>query len=88
MFHFGKCIWRNIQTYKLQTKYQEDKSFHLNIKKLIALAYVPIVDVIKAFELVADDFTDDYSDEFMDYFEKTWIGERKKRGELIHKNLK
>ncbi|CAF1687786.1 unnamed protein product, partial [Adineta ricciae] len=36
--------------------------------------------VIKAFELIIDDFTDDDADEFLDYFEKTWIGERKRRG--------
>ena len=42
----------------------------------------------KAFELMAEDFIDDDTDEFIDYFEKTWIGERKKRGELINKNLK
>ncbi|CAF1689814.1 unnamed protein product, partial [Adineta ricciae] len=67
-------------THGLQNKYQEDKSLHLNIKKLIALGFVPIVDVVKAFELVSDDFTDDDSDEFIQYFEKTWIGERKRRG--------
>ncbi len=86
LFHFGQCVWRNIQSHGLKNKYQADKSFHLNIKKLVALAFVPVVDVIKAFELVADEFTDDDSDEFIDYFEKTWIGERKKRGELINKN--
>ncbi|CAF2249018.1 unnamed protein product [Rotaria magnacalcarata] len=79
LFHFGQCIWRNIQNHGLQKKYQEDKSFHLNIKKLIALAFVPVLDVIKAYESIVDDFEDD-ADEFLDYFEKTWIEERKKRG--------
>ncbi|CAM4928514.1 unnamed protein product [Rotaria socialis] len=36
-------------------------------------------DVIKAFDLIADDFDDD-ADDFLGYFEKTWIGEPKKRG--------
>ena len=88
LFHFGQCIWRNIQSHGLQNKDQADKSFHLSVKKLIPFAFVPIVDVIKAFELMAEDFIDDDTDEFIDYFEKTWIGERKKRGELIYKILK
>ena len=46
---------------------------------LLALAFVPVVDVIKAFELVANKLSDDDdNDEFLDYFEKTWIGEPKK----------
>ena len=54
---------------------------------LLALAFVPVVDVIKAFELVANKLSnDDDNDEFLDYFEKTWIGEPKKRGKSINKN--
>ena len=53
----------------------------MSIKKLIALAFVPVLDVIKAFDLIADDFDDD-ADDFLGYFEKTWIGEPKKRGKL------
>ncbi len=83
LFHFGQCIWRQIQSHGLQKKYQEDKSFHLGIKKLIALAFVPVLDVIKAFDLIADDFDDD-ADDFLGYFEKTWIGEPKKRGKSIY----
>ncbi|CAM4920337.1 unnamed protein product [Rotaria socialis] len=37
------------------------------------------INVIKAFEFIADAFNDDDED-FIDYFEKTWIGEPKKRG--------
>ncbi|CAF4691291.1 unnamed protein product [Rotaria socialis] len=83
LFHFGQCIGRQIQSHGLQKKCQEDKSFHLDIKKLITLAFVPALDVIKAFDLVADDFDDD-ADDFLGYFEKTWIGEPKKRGKSIY----
>ncbi|CAF1686853.1 unnamed protein product [Adineta ricciae] len=76
LFHFGQCIWRNIRSHGLQNKCQADKSFHLNVKKLIALAFLPILDVVKAFELIVDDDPD----QFLDYFEETWIGERKRRG--------
>jgi hypothetical protein len=79
LFHFGQCFWRQVQGFGLQKKYQEDKSFNSNVKQLIALAFVPVSDVIKGFELIADNFDDD-ADDLLDYFEKTWIGEPKKRG--------
>ena len=60
-------------------KYLEDKSFHFNVKTLIALAFVPVSDVIKGF---ADEFDDDAED-LLGYFEKTWIGEPKKRDKLL-----
>ena len=68
-------------------KFHEDEYFHLNVKMLLALPFVPVVDVIKAFELVANELSDD-NDEFLDYFEKTWIGEPKKRGKSINKKDK
>lgn len=67
-FHSGQCLWRQLQGIGLQKKYQEDKTFNWDVRKLIALAVVPVSDVIKAFDLTADDFDDD--DEFLDYFEK------------------
>lgn len=79
LFHFGQCIWRKVQEFGLQKKYQEDKSFHLSVKKLVALAFVPVSDVYKAYDLIADEFDDD-ADKLLDYFEATWIGQPKKRG--------
>ena len=82
LFHFGRCIWLQIQSLGLRKKYLKDKSFHFNVKKLITLAFVPVSDVIKGFAVVADEFDDDAED-LPGYFEKTWIGEPKKRGKLL-----
>ena len=82
LFHFGQCIWHQIQSLGLRKKYLEDKSFHLNVKILSALAFVPVSDVIKGFDVVADEFADDAED-LLGYFEKTWIEEPKKRGKLL-----
>ena len=79
LFHFGQSVWRHVQNNGLSKKYQEDDTFRANIKKLIALAYLPLDDIIKGFDLVAAEFDDDAED-FLDYFEKTWISEPKKRG--------
>ena len=82
MFHFSQRIWHQIQSSGLRKKYLEDKSFHFIVKKLITLAFVPVSDVIKGFAVVADEF-DDNAEDLLGYFEKTWIGEPKKRGKLL-----
>ncbi|CAF4910082.1 unnamed protein product [Rotaria sp. Silwood1] len=78
LFYFSQCIWRQIQSRGLSTKYQDDEHFDLNVKKLISLAFVLLVDVVKSFDLIAENFDDDAED-FIDYFEKVWIGEPKQR---------
>ena len=79
LFHFGQSVWRQIQAKGLAKKYQGEENFRLSVKKLLALAFVPINDIFTGFDLVAAEFDDD-SEEFIDYFEKTWIGEPTKRG--------
>ena len=41
------------------TKYQNSPDFKLRVKKLAALAFLPLADVIDAFEVLADTFEDD-----------------------------
>ena len=65
-----------VQTNGLLTKYRKDEYFRLNVKKVIALAFVPLDDVVTAFDLVTEQF-DDYTNDLIDDFEKTWIGEKK-----------
>ena len=81
-FHFCQAIWRQVQNKGWATKYREDQYFRLNIKKLIALAFIPPSDVATAFDLVAGEFDDD-ADDFLDYFEKIWIGKPRKRGNFF-----
>ena len=52
---------------------------------MIALAFVPLGDVTTAFELIANQFDKD-ADDLLDYFEKTWIGEPKRRGIFLSLN--
>jgi len=51
----------------------------LNVNKLIALAFVPVDDVTRAYSLITIDFDQD-ADELLEYFEKTWVGQKKTRG--------
>ncbi|CAF1344010.1 unnamed protein product [Rotaria sordida] len=57
---------------------KEDECFRLNVKKLVALAFVPVDEVTTGFDLIADQFYDD-ADDLLNYFEKTWIGEPRRR---------
>ncbi|CAF5119642.1 unnamed protein product, partial [Rotaria magnacalcarata] len=59
LFHFSQAIWRQVQNKGLATKYREDECFRLKVKKLIALAFVPLDEVTTAFDLIADQFVDD-----------------------------
>ena len=74
---------RQVQSKGLITKFNQDERFRLNVKKLIALAFVPLDDVIAAFQLIADQFDED-ADDLLGYFEKTWIGEPKRRGIFLY----
>ena len=67
---------------RIVNKIQRGSVFPFEYKKLIALAFIPPSDVATAFDLVAGEFDDDV-DDFLDYFEKTWIGEPRKRGNFF-----
>ena len=77
LFHFGQCLWRNVQRLGLQNWYKEDANNAMTIKSFQALAFVPTHRVTEVFqELMAtlDDDTDDVLSDFLTYFEATWIG--------------
>jgi len=50
-FHFTQNIWRRIQTCpEILENYLNDSNFALNIRKIAALAFVPVQDIVEAFE--------------------------------------
>ena len=68
-FHLGQAVWRNVQKLGFTRKYMDDHEFRLNVKKMICLAFVPVDDVIFAFEALRKE---DPSEEFQslsNYFE-------------------
>ncbi|CAF1415647.1 unnamed protein product [Adineta ricciae] len=79
LFHFGQAVWRHVQDNGLTRKYEDDDTFRLNVRKLLVLPFVSASEVIEAFDLLADDF-DDEAENLVEYFEETWIGEKKIRG--------
>lgn len=77
-FHFSLCIWRQIQFAGLQTRYKDDVTFALQVRKLPSLAYVPENEVINAYNNLLETtyFTenDELLSPILNYFEETWIG--------------
>ncbi|KII64653.1 hypothetical protein RF11_10402 [Thelohanellus kitauei] len=46
-FHFSQCVWRKIQeNSEILNQYLNDALFALNLRQLIALAFVPQTDVM------------------------------------------
>ncbi|XP_055306982.1 uncharacterized protein LOC129571240 [Sitodiplosis mosellana] len=76
-FHFTQNIWRHIQLVGLQKAYNEDDDVALNLRHLIALAFVPEHSVEAAYEeLIETEFFkagDPKIDELLDYFQATYI---------------
>lgn len=82
-FHFSGSLWKHVQGNGLQTSYAEDAMFALNIRMFLALAFVPVDHIERAFEellkteFCRDDESLDLNDElqaFITYFENTYIG--------------
>ncbi|KAL8585639.1 hypothetical protein ACOMHN_025262 [Nucella lapillus] len=70
-FHFGQCLWRNLQSLGLQDWYLEPEN-SLLIKTIQALAFVPPDDVIEVFQQLMDSLdadTDETLSDFLAYFE-------------------
>ena len=77
-------MWRQVQNKRLTTKYNANEyCFCLNIKKLIALAFVPLDQIITGFDLIVNQLDDDDADDLIDYFEKTWVGQPKRAGNIF-----
>lgn len=89
-FHFGQNLWRHLQHVGLQTEYQNNPDFALQIKMILALAFVPSESVTDAFIQLSDTefFSEDNSTSphynaiqtFLSYFQTTYIFRMDKRG--------
>ena len=72
-FHLCKRLDFQVKEHGLMTKYRDDPDFKLRVKKLAALAFVPVSDLVGVFESLATTFLQDELP-LLHYFEKTWIG--------------
>lgn len=84
-FHFTQCIIRAVGTVHQKQRYNTDDGFALNVKMLIALAFVPPDHVVEAYNcLIASEYYHENAQYFTDllkYFKSNWIGVRRRNYE-------
>ena len=78
LFHLGQCVHRKVQELGLSELYLQEEEVHVRCKMLVALAFVPIQDVVAAFESLVEDIPAELIS-LIDYFEDTWIGRLDRR---------
>lgn len=77
-FHFSQCIFRKLQQCGLQSDNRE-QDFNLFIRMLVALAFVPVNDVVDSFETLLEAHAPERAQCIIDYFEDTFIGRLTRR---------
>lgn len=88
-FHFGQNIWRKVQEVGLQSEYAKNADFALQIRLLIALAYVPPESVFESYEELID--TEFYAEDtvskhseaikaLLAYFQNTYVYRVSRKG--------
>lgn len=73
-FHLGQSVYRQIQSIGLQEAYNnpDDRTLKIYTHMLLALAFVPLADVVRIFSLLEDDAPEDLLPIF-EYFEKNYV---------------
>lgn len=82
-FHLCKNIWRRVQRAGLQQRYQDDQQFSVFVRMIMALAFVPIVDLETAFDDLFNEIRNQFNndmDEVLNYFEDTYMGRPRRNG--------
>ena len=80
-FHLTQNIWRKVQEFGLQKKYQEDPIFALQIRMIPALAFAPQSDVPELFNQLMMQLPTE------SYFESTYIGRRLDNSSIVLPSL-
>ena len=77
LFHLSKNVFRRVQDIGLQQNYLTDPVFRGNIRMIPALSFVPVQDVIIAFDELCNHCGID-EQPVLDYFETNYIGEQRR----------
>ena len=58
-FHLSKRLDYHVKSLGLMQKYKDDTDLRIRVKKLAVLAFIPVADVIPAFESLSTHFLQD-----------------------------
>ncbi|CAF1389952.1 unnamed protein product [Rotaria sordida] len=72
-FHLCQNIYRSVTRFGLKTLYDENESFAQQIRRLPALAFLPITNVIPTFDEIKAQFSVE-GEPVLTYFEENYIG--------------
>lgn len=76
-YHLSSNVWKHIQQFGYQQRYNDDQEFALHTRMICAVAFLPPDDVVEGFEQLADLIRETYDnqmDDILEYFEDTYIG--------------
>ena len=79
LFHLGQNIYKRVMQEGFKVKYHEDDAFSLKVRCFVSLAFLPREEVIDGFDELVDD--DDIPQALVSYFENTYIGPVRGRGQ-------
>ena len=84
-FHLKQTVFRRVQAEGLQAAYNDpdDRSIKEAAQMICALAFVPVEDVEKAFDIFVDRAPEAFM-EVADYFEKTYVRTASERKEASY----
>ena len=76
LFHLGQNLWRKVQDSNLSAAYRDDENLCIQVKMMLALSFVPEVDVPAAFEDLVDSYPPLLTP-LANYWEDTYIGRQR-----------
>ena len=79
LFHLSQCIYRRIQREGLQDLYASDHNISVQVRMLVALAFLPVAQVVAAFEAITPTMAHEIQP-IIDYFEDNFIGRPLRQG--------
>ena len=77
-YHLTQNVYRKVQAEGLQTAYCENPELATQVRMLMAIAFVPLTDVVSAFEAVQEAALPEITP-IVDYFEDTYVGCMRRR---------
>ncbi|XP_055335056.1 uncharacterized protein LOC129586080 [Paramacrobiotus metropolitanus] len=77
LFHFGQNVYKRILKYGFSERYISDLQFNTQCKMLLALAFVPVDDVVKVYETFIQhpECVLEKDRKLIMYFERVYIGQ-------------